>query len=73
MGAVLLMSWQAIVDSFAWVQDELSSKPHTFNHGDVKPPNMFMMPVADVEWNPRSPPEPWGALRSPVAMGTRGR
>ena len=34
---------KAIVDDFAWVQDELSSKPHTFNHGDVKPPNMFMM------------------------------
>jgi hypothetical protein len=34
---------KAIVDDFAWVQDELSSKPHTFNHGDVKPPNRFMM------------------------------
>jgi len=34
---------KAIVDDFAWIQDELSSKPHTFNHGDVKPPNMFMM------------------------------
>ena len=32
-----------IVDCFSWVQDQLSSKPHTFNHGDVKPPNMFMM------------------------------
>ena len=42
-----------IVDSFAWVQDELSSKPHTFNHGDVKPPNMFMMPgehPAFIDW-----------------------
>ena len=44
---------KAIVDSFAWVQDELSSKPHTFNHGDVKPPNMFMMPgehPAFIDW-----------------------
>ncbi len=42
-----------IADSFAWVQDELSSKPHTFNHGDVKPPNMFMMPgelPAFIDW-----------------------
>ena len=42
-----------IVESFAWVQDELSSKPHTFNHGDVKPPNMFMMPgsmPAFIDW-----------------------
>ena len=44
---------KAIVDRFAWVQDELSSKPHTFNHGDVKPPNMFMMPgeqPAFIDW-----------------------
>lgn len=44
---------QAIVENFAWVQDELSSKPHTFNHGDVKPPNMFMMPggtPAFIDW-----------------------
>ena len=42
-----------IADRFAWVQDELSSKPHTFNHGDVKPPNMFMMPgdmPAFIDW-----------------------
>jgi len=35
------------------LQDELSSKPHTFNHGDVKPPNMFMMPgevPAFIDW-----------------------
>jgi len=36
---------KAIVDDFAWVQDELSSKPHTFNHGDVKPPNMVRVRV----------------------------
>jgi len=44
---------KAIVDDFAWIQDELSSKPHTFNHGDVKPPNMFMMPgntPAFIDW-----------------------
>ena len=44
---------KAIVDQFSWVQDELSSKPHTFNHGDVKPPNMFMMPgemPAFIDW-----------------------
>lgn len=44
---------RAIVENFAWVQDELSSKPHTFNHGDVKPPNMFMMPggtPAFIDW-----------------------
>lgn len=42
-----------IVEHFAWVQDQLSSKPHTFNHGDVKPPNMFMMPgevPAFIDW-----------------------
>ena len=42
-----------IAKSFAWVQDQLSSKPHTFNHGDVKPPNMFMMPggmPAFIDW-----------------------
>jgi len=42
-----------IVQSFGWVQDMLSSKPHTFNHGDVKPPNMFMMPgemPAFIDW-----------------------
>jgi len=42
-----------IVEHFGWVQDELSSKPHTFNHGDVKPPNMFMMPgemPAFIDW-----------------------
>uniref|UniRef100_A0A7S2JQQ5 Aminoglycoside phosphotransferase domain-containing protein n=1 Tax=Haptolina brevifila TaxID=156173 RepID=A0A7S2JQQ5_9EUKA len=42
-----------IVECFGWVQDELSSKPHTFNHGDVKPPNMFMMPggvPAFIDW-----------------------
>ena len=42
-----------VVDNFAWVQDELSSKPHTFNHGDIKPPNMFMMPgevPAFIDW-----------------------
>ena len=42
-----------IADCFAWVQDQLSSKPHTFNHGDVKPPNMFMMPgetPAFIDW-----------------------
>jgi len=44
---------QKIVECFAWVQDALSSKPHTFNHGDVKPPNMFMMPgemPAFIDW-----------------------
>jgi len=44
---------KAIIDNFAWIQDELSSKPHTFNHGDVKPPNMFMMPgdlPAFIDW-----------------------
>lgn len=45
---------KAIVDNFSWIQDELSSKPHTFNHGDVKPPNMFMMP-GDVRTLPQSP------------------
>merc|ERR1711988_1930349 len=42
-----------IAGCFAWVQDMLSSKPHTFNHGDVKPPNMFMMPgdvPAFIDW-----------------------
>ena len=42
-----------VVDAFGWVQDQLSSKPHTFNHGDVKPPNMFMMPgdvPAFIDW-----------------------
>ena len=44
---------EAIINKFAWVQDELSKKPHTFNHGDVKPPNMFMMPnsvPAFIDW-----------------------
>ena len=44
---------EAIMHSFAWIQDELSKKPHTFNHGDVKPPNMFMMPgeqPAFIDW-----------------------
>ena len=44
---------KSISEAFAWVQDELSSKPHTFNHGDVKPPNMFMMPgevPAFIDW-----------------------
>jgi len=44
---------KAIVDHFAWIQDQLSMKPHTFNHGDVKPPNMFMMPgdvPAFIDW-----------------------
>ena len=27
---------RAIVADFNWVQTSLSSKPHTFNHGDVK-------------------------------------
>jgi len=42
-----------IIECFSWIQDELSSKPHTFNHGDVKPPNMFMMPgevPAFIDW-----------------------
>ena len=34
-----------IADCFAWVQNELSSKPHTFNHGDVKPPNSAPCPL----------------------------
>ena len=45
-----------ICDNFTWLQDELSSKPHTFNHGDVKPPNMFMMPggmPAFIDWQVR--------------------
>ena len=44
---------EAIMNGFAWIQDELSKKPHTFNHGDVKPPNMFMMPnsvPAFIDW-----------------------
>lgn len=34
---------ELIAKNFAYVQDELSRKPHCFNHGDVKAPNMFMM------------------------------
>jgi len=34
---------EKIIKNFQWVQDTISSKPHTFLHGDVKPPNMFMM------------------------------
>jgi hypothetical protein len=33
----------ALVASFGWVQSEVSSPPHTFIHGDIKPGNMFMM------------------------------
>ncbi|KAJ1450850.1 kinase-like domain-containing protein [Pelagophyceae sp. CCMP2097] len=43
----------AIMKSFGWIQDELSMKPHCFNHGDVKSANMFMMPnnvPAFIDW-----------------------
>ena len=51
---------EAVMRGFAWIQDELSKKPHTFNHGDVKPPNMFMMPnsvPAFIDWQRGPAPE----------------
>ena len=33
----------AVVAQYGWVQSAVSSKPHTFVHGDVKPGNMFLM------------------------------
>lgn len=32
-----------IIANYQWVQDTISSEPRTFLHGDVKPPNMFML------------------------------
>jgi len=34
---------EQIVRHYGWVQTAVSSAPHTFVHGDVKPGNMFMM------------------------------
>lgn len=38
-----LAAGEKIVKNFQWVQDTISSAPHTFLHGDVKVPNMFML------------------------------
>ena len=34
---------KALVEHYDWVQTAISSAPHTFVHGDVKPGNMFLM------------------------------
>ena len=34
---------QRLSAHYGWVQTEVSSPPHTFVHGDIKPGNMFMM------------------------------
>jgi len=44
---------EQIVQHYGWVQTAVSSAPHTFVHGDVKPGNMFMMPDATpafIDW-----------------------
>eukprot|EP00240_Pyramimonas_obovata_P004188 CAMPEP_0118946236 /NCGR_PEP_ID=MMETSP1169-20130426/43854_1 /TAXON_ID=36882 /ORGANISM="Pyramimonas obovata, Strain CCMP722" /LENGTH=352 /DNA_ID=CAMNT_0006892157 /DNA_START=250 /DNA_END=1308 /DNA_ORIENTATION=+ len=38
-----LAAGDKIINNFQWVQDTISSEPRTFLHGDVKPPNMFML------------------------------
>jgi len=38
-----LLAGETIIKNFQWVQDAVSAEPRTFLHGDVKPPNMFML------------------------------
>ena len=43
LSADALRAADKIVQGFSWVQNELSTAPCTFLHGDVKPPNMFFL------------------------------
>ena len=53
LSAEAFAAGELIIAHFGWIQDQLSMRPHCFNHGDVKPPNMFMMPgnvPAFIDW-----------------------